>query len=121
MNFKKKLNILEQTATVHFTHSSYAFSDFIKITCILGCEAAIMDLPTLQSGLSCRVSNSCMGVDCCVDVQKLGLSLNFYLNLDICNNKFTVGVENLNTTISILKIEFGTIQIFSFLGLLKIR
>ncbi|VDI08519.1 Hypothetical predicted protein [Mytilus galloprovincialis] len=87
-----------------------------------GCEAgAIMDLPSLQSRLSCHITNSCMGVDCCMDVQKLGLSLNFYLNLDICNNRFTVGVENLNRTISILNIEFGTIHTFSFMGLLKIN
>ncbi|VDH92137.1 Hypothetical predicted protein [Mytilus galloprovincialis] len=85
------------------------------------CEETNMDLPSLQSGLLCHITNSCMAVDCCIGVQRLGLSLNFYLNMDICNNRFTVGVENLNKTISIVNIEFGTIQTFSFMGLLRIN
>lgn len=80
-----------------------------------------MNFPKLQSGLSCHITNSCTVLDCCIDIQKLGIAMNFYVNLDTCNNKFTVGIENLNRTISVLNMDFGRVQTFSFMGLMKIE
>ncbi|XP_063420822.1 uncharacterized protein LOC134706043 [Mytilus trossulus] len=84
------------------------------------CEGINEELPSLQSGLSCHMTNSCTAIDCCLDVEKLGLALNFYFMLDTCNNKFTFGIENLKRTVSIISMGFGTVETFSFLGLLKI-
>ena len=55
-----------------------------------------------------------------MDVDKLGLSLNAYIILDTCNNRFTVGVDKFSRTISLLNVDFGKLEIFSFLGLFKI-
>ncbi|VDI03913.1 Hypothetical predicted protein, partial [Mytilus galloprovincialis] len=84
------------------------------------CDGISKNFPKLQWGLSCHITNSCTVLDCCIDIQKLGIAMNFYVNLDTCNNKFTVGIENLNRTISVLNMDFGRVQTFSFMGLMKI-
>jgi hypothetical protein len=45
------------------------------------------DMPVpLPAEVSCYLSNTCTGVDCCVQVDKLGLAINAYVLLDTCNN-----------------------------------
>ena len=100
---------------VLFRQSSLYYLNFYITECpVLG------NLPPLPTSMSCHITDNCTRLDCCVDVNKLGLSLNAYIVLDTCINKFTVGVDKVSRTISLLNVGFGKLEVFSFLGLFKI-
>ncbi|VDI06314.1 Hypothetical predicted protein [Mytilus galloprovincialis] len=82
---------------------------------------AQLTLSSLPPNITCHITDTCTGINCCLDVGKLGLSLNTYVVLDTCDNKFTVGVEKFSQTISLLNVNFGRVETFSFLGLSKIE
>jgi hypothetical protein len=93
----------------------------LYIYCVLECSNA-PDMPVpLPAEVSCYLSNTCTGVDCCVQVDKLGLAINAYVLLDTCNNAFTIGIENYKHTTTILDIDYDQIHTFSMMGLVKIR
>ncbi|VDI38368.1 Hypothetical predicted protein [Mytilus galloprovincialis] len=83
------------------------------------CNSSV-DIPiNLPTGISCYLSDTCTGIDCCIEVDKLGLSVNAYVGLDACHNTFTVGVENYKHTTTMLNIDYGEIQTFSLMGIVK--
>ena len=85
------------------------------------CNSSV-DIPiNLPAGISCYLSDTCTGIDCCIQVDKLGLSVNTYVVLDACHNTFTVGVENYKHTTTMLDIDYGEIQTFSLMGFVKVR
>jgi len=54
------------------------------------------------------IPSHCTAVDCCIDVDFLGRSFHAYLDLDTCNNQFTVGIEKLKLDpVSLLDYKFG--------------
>ncbi|CAC5375019.1 unnamed protein product [Mytilus coruscus] len=80
-----------------------------------------VDIPlNLPAGISCYLSDTCTGIDCCIQVDKLGLSVNAYVLLDACHNTFTVGVENFKHTTTMLDIDLGEIQTFSMMGFVRV-
>ena len=117
MLLKKKVWVIQDSGLfrVLFRKASLYYINFL----ITGCPA-LVNLPALPTSMSCHITDTCTKLDCCVDVDKLGLSLNAYIILDTCNNRFTVGVDKFSRTISLLNVDFGKLEIFSFLGLFKI-
>ncbi|XP_052071170.1 uncharacterized protein LOC127709608 [Mytilus californianus] len=84
------------------------------------CNSSV-DIPvSLPAGISCYLSDTCTGIDCCIQVDKLGLSVNAYVLLDACHNTFTVGVENFKHTTTMLDIDLGEIQTFSMMGFFRV-
>ncbi|CAG2196992.1 unnamed protein product [Mytilus edulis] len=84
------------------------------------CNSSV-DIPmSLPAGISCYLSDTCTGIDCCIQVDKLGLSVNAYVVLDACHNTFTVGVENYKHTTTMLDIDYGEIQTFSLMGFVRV-
>lgn len=62
----------------------------------------------LKVPATCLIPSHCTGVDCCVDIDLLGRSLHAYVDLDTCNNQFTVGIEKLKLDpVSLIDYKFG--------------
>jgi hypothetical protein len=67
-----------------------------------------ISLPTLtDADLSCRITSSCTGVDCCWDVPLLGTSINAYVLLDPCSLKMSVAVEKWAFNITLFDYQWG--------------
>jgi hypothetical protein len=82
----------------------------LYIYCVLECSNA-PDMPVpLPAEVNCYLSNTCTGIDCCVQVDKLGLAINAYILLDTCNNAFTIGIENYKHTTTILDVGSNKLQ-----------
>jgi hypothetical protein len=66
-----------------------------------------MTKPNLQSGISCNLLPSCTGVDCCIDVDIIGHSINAVLKLYPCDQRLTLGIENLVFNVSLYDFDWG--------------
>ena len=52
---------------------------------------------------------------------KLGRSFTIHLDLDVCNQRFKVGVDRLTRTVAFAGFEFSKEDVFSFDGLVNVR
>ncbi|KAJ8320500.1 LOW QUALITY PROTEIN: hypothetical protein KUTeg_002087 [Tegillarca granosa] len=79
-------------------------------------------LPNLTSHpLTCRVDSTCTNIECCVDSNTIKRSFNVFVNIDPCGNKMQVGIEKLQLTYYLIDYTWGTTQIVSLFGMVKLR
>lgn len=84
----------------------YVFFKTIFTDCPLTIPLTPLKIPA-----TCMIPSHCTAVDCCIDVDFLGRSFHTYLDLDTCNNQFTVGIEKLKLDpVSLLDYKFGRWQ-----------
>ena len=69
--------------------------------------------PSLQQDIRCTHLASCTGVECCVDVKTINHSINVVLDLDPCNHRLIIGIENLSETISLYNLKMGMLLILT--------
>ncbi|KAK3609658.1 hypothetical protein CHS0354_035943 [Potamilus streckersoni] len=69
---------------------------------------------------TCRLANSCMGVECCMDVAAIGRSFSAYIYIDPCNLRMMVGIEDLQFNISLLNYEWNKKEQFYLFGVVRI-
>lgn len=69
-------------------------------------------IPSLQNGMSCRLLSSCTAVDCCLDVDIIGHSINAVLTLDPCDQRLTIGIENLMFNVSLYDFDWGKFSVY---------
>jgi hypothetical protein len=67
-------------------------------------------LPKIHKSMSCYLSETCTAIDCCIDVEQIGRSVNVYINLDACNYRLTAGIEKVTFDIPLLQYQFGQKQ-----------
>ncbi|CAG2196994.1 unnamed protein product [Mytilus edulis] len=63
-------------------------------------------LPSVPNTMSCHLTDTCTGIDCCIDVEQISRSINVYIKLDACNYKLTAGIEKLTLDVPLLNYEF---------------
>ena len=51
-------------------------------------------LPPLPGALSCHLTSSCTGLECCVFSSRLGQTFRAHLDIDPCTYRITVGIDN---------------------------
>ena len=71
-----------------------------------------MTLPKIHSSVTCYIPDYCTGINCCVEVGKIGKSFNAYALLDGCNWKLSVGVEKRSFNISLTEYEWGKQNVY---------
>lgn len=69
---------------------------------------------------NCNIKNTCTAVSCCVEVGKVGRTFEFMMDIDFCNQKFTVGIEKLVEEVSLNMFEYGKSCVFCYL-ILRMR
>ena len=84
-------------------------------TCISDCPLNI-PLTPLPAPVSCFIPSHCTAVDCCVDVDFLQRSFHAYIDLNTCDNMFTIGIEKLKIDpVNLTDYEFGEEKKFTIL------
>ncbi|KAK3101652.1 hypothetical protein FSP39_005219 [Pinctada imbricata] len=68
--------------------------------------ATAMVFDNLDSKVVCNIESSCTSIDCCVDDEFLGHTLNTYVRLDPCTKIMSVGIEGMqfNTSLAGYKV-----------------
>lgn len=79
------------------------------------------NIQSFGNDLLCNITDKCTEIICCLFLEKLELSLDFFLTMDPCNNKFTIGVGKLTKSEYLLSFQFGVEEVFSLFGVLKLR
>ena len=74
-------------------------------------------IPPLPDFVVCHIGETCSSIKCCIDVGIMDLSIQFELNLNLCDNTISVGFEKYHKTV------FDALSIYQwgkFLSLLGI-
>ncbi|VDH91582.1 Hypothetical predicted protein [Mytilus galloprovincialis] len=84
-------------------------------------KSSDMTLPKIRGTVSCYVPDYCTGIDCCVDVGKIGKSFRIYALLDACNWKLSIGIEKRAFNFTIIDYKWGEKKTMSILQVLKME
>lgn len=77
-------------------------------------------LPTLSGPLTCQLTDSCTGIQCCVEIKEIGKSIDVFVILDACNYQFAAGIEKLTFNQSLLNYEFGKKESFNLMNVFRV-
>ena len=71
-----------------------------------GCPLLQVSLP---KNVYCKIDESCLGVECCMNIKLFMVSLAFkaFMRFDPCEFQFIIGVNSWNYTVQILTAEWG--------------
>lgn len=87
----------------------------------LACPDLTDTLPTLPTSIICSLSDTCTGVDCCVDVELLGRSIHTYVDIDPCYYRMTVGLERMEFNTSLVDYTWGSVIDVALYGVVRFR
>ncbi|XP_076086926.1 uncharacterized protein LOC143057501 [Mytilus galloprovincialis] len=65
------------------------------------CSQGIRNLPSLLSNMNCYIDQSCTAVQCCIDVNELGQSIEIGVEIDPCDFRLTVRIEKLSFDVTL--------------------
>ena len=64
--------------------------------------------------ISCYIPEHCTAIYCCVDIPKIGLSINAFLDIDLCSYKLSGGIERETFDVTMFNYEWGGCQLKSY-------
>ena len=68
--------------------------EYMSYIFFAACNESLFNIPTLPDFMACHVDESCSRIVCCIDVEVIGLSLKFDLNIDLCGNSIKATFES---------------------------
>ncbi|CAG2253142.1 unnamed protein product [Mytilus edulis] len=80
-----------------------------------------MTLPMLPSGISCFITDTCTGIQCCVMNNLLQQTFEVSFLLDSCNRKLSISIEKIQYNNTLLDFKFGTYYSFSLQGIIQVQ
>ncbi|WAR05120.1 hypothetical protein MAR_020489 [Mya arenaria] len=84
------------------------------------CPLTFKHMPTLPEQVSCSIPNHCTAIDCCIRIPAIGLSLNAFFNIDMCNYVVTGGIEKHTFHFSLFEYEWGKVETETILNVLRL-
>ncbi|VDI43606.1 Hypothetical predicted protein [Mytilus galloprovincialis] len=117
-NILTKLGIREFLLSSPCSRFTFPLS---KHNSLLNSCPKLVDLPTLPSDVSCYIPESCMAVQCCVDVKPINKTISLHISLDPCVYEMEIAIEALNVKKSLLTYVWGEEEAFSLQGGIKIN
>ncbi|CAG2204544.1 unnamed protein product [Mytilus edulis] len=82
-------------------HSLFAGRPLFDRSMSDNCSQEIRNLPSLGSNMNCYIDQSCTAVQCCIDVNELGQSIEIGVEIDPCDFMLTVRIEKLNFDVTL--------------------
>jgi hypothetical protein len=67
----------------------------------------LLDLPAIDTSMSCYIPDFCTGINCCIEVESIGKTFNAFALLDGCKLRLTIGIERRKIEISLIDYEWG--------------
>ncbi|WAR05123.1 hypothetical protein MAR_020492 [Mya arenaria] len=74
-----------------------------------------------SEAVQCSSSETCLNAECCVHSSEINQSFMFSYDIDICNFRATIQLENMQHTFDLLSYDFGTSQNISLFGMFSLR
>ncbi|VDI13107.1 Hypothetical predicted protein, partial [Mytilus galloprovincialis] len=84
------------------------------------CSQEIRNLPSLLSNMNCYIDQSCTAVQCCIDVNELGKSLEIGVKIDPCDFRLTVRIEKLSFDVTLYDYMWGKQEYLDLYGVIQI-
>ena len=81
-------------------------------------EMPHLDLPY---GVQCRIAQSCLSVECCMDVHIIKRSVRTYLSIDTCEFALHTAIGAFDTTILLNNYSFGQWKTVQVEGIFQIE
>ncbi|XP_060567959.1 uncharacterized protein LOC132726631 [Ruditapes philippinarum] len=78
-------------------------------------------LPSLPAGISCHLSEHCSSFECCLNVPELDRTVAFYIDIDVCNNNLSVGIDNLGHNQPLVEYPYGKQKQVDLKGILNMK
>ncbi|XP_053398133.1 uncharacterized protein LOC128556594 [Mercenaria mercenaria] len=85
------------------------------------CPLRFVNRPALPSIVSCSVPDYCTGINCCIDIDDIGLSLKAYINVNMCNYFISGGIETQTFNFSLFNYEWGKTETVSIKDFFRLR
>ncbi|XP_078340727.1 uncharacterized protein LOC144627474 [Crassostrea virginica] len=81
----------------------------------------ISDLPyNMEKKTSCYVGASCTEMTCCTDDPEMDTTFSWFIDVDFCHLKLSVGIENTKQEMFLSDITFGEEKCFSLQGVYRL-
>jgi hypothetical protein len=87
-----------------------SFALNLKIKCyvfISECPMGILGVPDLPDMMSCHYTETCTGIECCVKIPEIDLTLHPFFFIDPCEYTINYGANTINKTIKLIDYEWG--------------
>ncbi|XP_052071180.1 uncharacterized protein LOC127709616 [Mytilus californianus] len=85
------------------------------------CQDSKIELPDLPDYLTCYLDSTCMGIQCCWDVDFISRSFHSHLTVDTCSYILKFGVEKLEFEVTLDDYEWGEWKQFDLYGVINVR
>ncbi len=106
-------------------HTKYHTTNFqLCYHCFLPCaECTSVTLPSLPDPISCVIEDTCLGFQCCVDVNLIitTVSQSVYLNIDLCNFVISIGFGAWYVDASLLTYYLNTERTYTLGNAIDVR
>ncbi|XP_052081234.1 uncharacterized protein LOC127719258 [Mytilus californianus] len=80
-----------------------------------------MTLPMLPSDISCFITDTCTGIQCCVMNDLLQQTFEVSFLLDSCSKRISIGIEKIQYNSTLLDFKWGTYHSFSLQGIVRVE
>ena len=81
---------------------------------------SIFNLPNIEDLMRCHFTETCTGIECCVDIPYLGLTLKPFFLLNPCEYTLSYGINTINHTFSLFDYEWGELKHLTTIILVEI-
>ncbi|VDI70196.1 Hypothetical predicted protein [Mytilus galloprovincialis] len=71
------------------------------------CPKGSLGMPALPDQMSCHYTSTCTGIECCVTIPDLDLTLHPFIFIDPCEYTINYGINTINKTIKLINYEWG--------------
>ena len=88
---------------------------------ISDCLYPDLDLPVLPDELTCHLDSTCIGIECCWDVDLISRPFYSFLILDTCNFILKFGVEKLEYEVVLDGYDWGEWKQFDLYGVVIVK
>ena len=82
---------------------------------------ADLSLPALPYNMACRLPDYCTGIQCCVYIPLLDMTVEAHVLIDICNLRLSIGIENLVINESLSDYNFNTERVISLRNMVRLK
>ncbi|CAG2247494.1 unnamed protein product [Mytilus edulis] len=80
-----------------------------------------MTLPMLPSDISCYITDTCTGIQCCVMNNLLQQTFEVSFLLDSCLNRISISIEKIQYNSTLLDFKWGTYHSFRLQGIVRVE
>ena len=82
---------------------------------------ADLSLPVLPYNMACMLPDYCTGIQCCVYIPLLDITIEAHVLIDVCNLKLSIGIENMVINESLSDYDFNTEKVISLRNMVRLK